>query len=58
MTNCPIIGHNRKSGKKTQELNLKYVAVTRALQELYLIESKNIEIIEDEESLFDNLPFD
>jgi Superfamily I DNA and RNA helicases len=54
----PYLRTQQKEWEKIQELNLKYVAVTRTLQELYLIESKNIEIIEDEESLFDNLPFD
>ena len=53
----PYYRTQQKDWEKTQELNLKYVAVTRALQELYLIESKSMEIIEDEESLFDNLPF-
>lgn len=31
---------HQKDWEKTQELNLKYVAITRALEELYLIEAK------------------
>lgn len=54
----PYYRIQQKEWEKIQELNLKYVAVTRTLRELYLIESKDIEIIEGEESLFDNLPFD
>ena len=48
----------QKDWQKTQELNLKYVAITRAKKELVLIETKNQEDIKEEESLFDNLPFD
>ncbi|EJL64074.1 UvrD-helicase domain-containing protein [Flavobacterium sp. CF136] len=47
----------QKDWEKTQELNLKYVAVTRALKELFLIETKNLQAIKDEGSLFDTLPF-
>lgn len=54
----PFYRLQQKDWERTQELNLKYVAITRALKELYLIETKKIDIIEDEESLFDNLPFD
>jgi DNA helicase II / ATP-dependent DNA helicase PcrA len=54
----PYYRLQQKEWERIQELNLKYVAVTRALKELYLIESKDIDIIESEESLFDNLPFD
>jgi DNA helicase II / ATP-dependent DNA helicase PcrA len=54
----PFIRLQQKDWERTQEINLKYVAITRALSELYLIENKKIETIEKEESLFDNLPFD
>lgn len=47
----------QKDWEKTQEINLKYVAITRALSELFLIESKNQQSIEAEGSLFDTLPF-
>lgn len=40
-----------------QELNLKYVAVTRAMQELYLVRDAKVEVLK-EKSLFDILPFD
>lgn len=48
----------QKEWEKVQELNLKYVAITRALRELYLIESKKTDEVEEQESLFDNLPFE
>jgi DNA helicase-2/ATP-dependent DNA helicase PcrA len=54
----PYFRLQQKDWERTQEMNLKYVAITRSLSELYLIENKNIETIEKEESLFDNLPFD
>jgi len=54
----PYFRIQQKEWERTQELNLKYVAITRALSELFLIENKKIETIEEEESLFDNLPFD
>jgi DNA helicase-2/ATP-dependent DNA helicase PcrA len=54
----PFFRLQQKDWERTQEINLKYVAITRALSELYLIENKKIETIEKEESLFDNLPFD
>ncbi len=54
----PFTRLNQKDWERTQELNLKYVAITRALKELFLIENKKIEVCESEESLFDNLPFD
>ena len=53
----PYTRLQQKDWEKAQELNLKYVAITRALKELYLIESKKIEQVEEQESLFDNLPF-
>lgn len=54
----PFFRLQQKDWERIQEINLKYVAITRALNELYLIENKKIETIEKEESLFDNLPFD
>lgn len=54
----PFFRLQQKDWERTQEINLKYVAITRALNELYLIESAKNESIEKEESLFDNLPFD
>jgi superfamily I DNA/RNA helicase len=54
----PFFRLQQKDWERIQEINLKYVAITRALSELYLIENKKIETIEKEESLFDNLPFD
>jgi len=54
----PFFRLQQKEWERIQEINLKYVAITRALSELYLIENKKIETIEKEESLFDNLPFD
>jgi len=46
----------QKDWEKIQELNLKYVAITRSLQELYLIENNKQQVAEDEGSLFDMLP--
>ncbi len=54
----PFFRLQHKDWERTQEVNLKYVAITRALSELYIIENKKIETIEKEGSLFDNLPFD
>ncbi len=54
----PYIRLGQKDWERMQELNLKYVAITRAENELFLIESKPIELIKQEESLFDSFPFD
>lgn len=54
----PLKRPNQKEWEKTQEINLKYVAITRSLNELYLIDNINIGKINKDESLFDNLPFD
>lgn len=54
----PFFRLQQKDWELIQELNLKYVALTRALEELYLVENKKINITKDEGSLFDNLPFD
>ena len=47
----------QKDWERTQELNLKYVAITRAREELYLVESIQIEEKAGEGSLFDDFPF-
>ena len=44
-----------KDWEMIQEINLKYVAVTRAKEELYLVKSEHVENKEDEGSLFDDL---
>jgi superfamily I DNA/RNA helicase len=54
----PNVKIDQKKWEKEQELNLKYVAVTRAKEELYLVKSEKIKKLEDEGSLFDYLPFD
>jgi len=46
----------QKDWEKIQELNLKYVAITRSLDTLYLIEKTSQQVVEDEGSLFDLLP--
>lgn len=53
----PFFRLHQKEWEKTQEINLKYVAVTRSLNELYLVQSKSQAVVENEQSLFDNLPF-
>jgi superfamily I DNA/RNA helicase len=53
----PYYRQHQKDWERVQEINLKYVAVTRSLNELFLIESKRSDVIEDNETLFDNLPF-
>jgi superfamily I DNA/RNA helicase len=53
----PLQHIEQKDWEKTQEMNLKYVAVTRAKAELYLTESSTIDVLK-EKSLFDILPFD
>jgi len=54
----PLNRTDQKDWEKEQELNLKYVAVTRAKKELFLVESENHNDLVDEGSLFDELPFD
>lgn len=54
----PYHRQHQKDWEKVQELNLKYVAITRSFKELYLVENKKAEVMEDEESLFDNFPFE
>ena len=43
--------------EKTQEIHLKYVAVTRAKEVLFLVEAMKIEELKQERSLFDDMPF-
>tara|TARA_R110000744_G_scaffold295735_2_gene405763 strand:+ start:7024 stop:8721 length:1698 start_codon:yes stop_codon:yes gene_type:complete len=51
----PLKRPEQKEWEKVQELNLKYVAVTRAKEELYLVNSENQEEVKDDGSLFDDL---
>ncbi|HAD96645.1 MAG TPA: DNA/RNA helicase [Cryomorphaceae bacterium] len=54
----PRLPHTRlgiQPWEQTQETNLKYVAVTRAKEELYLVSVVNIPEKEEEGSLFDDL---
>lgn len=53
----PMSRLEQKDWEKVQELNLKYVAVTRAMLELFLVISPSVDQIEDDGSLFDELPF-
>jgi DNA helicase-2/ATP-dependent DNA helicase PcrA len=53
----PLQHLEQKEWEKVQELNLKYVAITRAKKELFLVESPKVEVLK-EKSLFDILPFD
>lgn len=54
----PFARQGQRDWEKVQELNLKYVAITRASEELFIVESADIEELEDEGSLFDRLPFE
>ena len=49
----PHIKPNQKPWEIIQEQNLKYVAITRALSELYLVRSEKTEAIKQEANLFD-----
>ena len=49
----PYFKPNQKYWEREQEQNLKYVAVTRAMEELYLVKSEKIDDIKKEASLFD-----
>jgi superfamily I DNA/RNA helicase len=53
----PWARQQQKDWEKVQETNLKYVAITRAKETLFLVESEDIEELEEEGSLFDDLPF-
>jgi superfamily I DNA/RNA helicase len=49
----PVFKPNQKEWERMQEENLKYVAITRTLNDLYLVKSEKIEVIRKEASLFD-----
>ena len=49
----PHVKPNQKPWEIIQEQNLKYVAITRALDELYLVKSEKTEVIKKEANLFD-----
>ena len=53
----PMGRPQQKDWERVQETNLKYVAITRARKALYLVESEDIDELEEEGSLFDALPF-
>lgn len=53
----PYVRIDQKDWERIQEINLKYVAVTRARSALYLVESPPIMELKKEGSLFDDLPF-
>jgi len=53
----PFMRQGQRDWEKVQEQNLKYVAITRASEELYLVESADLAELEEEGSLFDLLPF-
>ena len=54
----PHFKPNQKPWERIQEQNLKYVAITRALSELYLVKSEKIEDIKKDASLFDEFMID
>jgi len=54
----PHFKPNQKPWERIQEQNLKYVAITRALNELYLVKSEKIDDIKKEASLFDEFLVD
>lgn len=54
----PFARQGQRDWEKVQELNLKYVAITRASEQLFVVESADIDELEEEGSLFDSLPFD
>jgi len=49
----PHFKPNQKHWERIQEQNLKYVAITRALEELYLVKSEKVGDIKKEANLFD-----
>lgn len=53
----PFFKLEQKSWERTQELNLKYVALTRTRAELFLVQANKQAVVESEGSLFDNFPF-
>ncbi len=54
----PFSRQGQRDWEKVQEQNLKYVAITRARAELFITASADEVKEEDEESLFDLLPFE
>ena len=53
----PMGRPQQKDWEKEQEINLKYVAITRAKEALFLVDSEDIAEMEEDSSLFDSLPF-
>jgi len=51
----PHYNSNQNPWEKVQELNLKYVAITRAKKELYLVQSKKAEQVKKDKSLYEKL---
>ena len=49
----PVYKPNQKPWERVQEENLKYVAITRTLNDLFLVKSEKIEVMRKEASLFD-----
>jgi superfamily I DNA/RNA helicase len=56
--NLPHFKPNQKPWERIQEQNLKYVAITRALKELYLVKSEMHDDFKKDASLFDEFLFD
>ena len=54
----PMIRTDQQDWEMTQEINLRYVAITRAKETLFLVNPTDIAEKIDEGSLFDNLPFE
>jgi superfamily I DNA/RNA helicase len=54
----PYFKPNQKPWERLQEQNLKYVAITRALNELYLVKSEKQDDIKKNASLFDEFVID
>jgi DNA helicase-2/ATP-dependent DNA helicase PcrA len=54
----PEIKDRQNAWEMEQEINLKYVAITRAKRELYRVQDVKTEELKKEGSLFDILPFD
>jgi superfamily I DNA/RNA helicase len=54
----PYTRMDQQEWQNEQEMNLKYVAVTRAKKKLFLVETYEIDDMIQEGSLFDDLPFD
>lgn len=53
----PQATNGQENWKLTEEINLKYVAITRAKEALFLVTSERIDVIEEEGRLFDDIPF-